>query len=479
MGVMRALNLLQGLEGQSVSSAELESKLTTGDGFLALSAEFGAMLRTRHMSRRVAGNTITMAAITGSLEAIKIVYENTSVYNYRPIEQIVKDQSAVSTTSVVLGALNAISDNSIAWSYFSNSAYYEQNIINVLTTLTGRNPASYATLSALILDSAAMYDISISARAMRALVASVPAMTIVTANTGPMVDIMANDAAALIVANSDSSMRLVAGSQTALDEVTDNARVIITGVPSALTILANNEDAWDHLMSTSTSLPSNIYTLLINFGNLDVDTFATVQDIFTDTVASLAIANSKPAMMSILYEPIALGKMIASDNIESFIGSLVAITEIATSESTMTTLINNITTFPMLLSSATAKAAIIASTNLFDTMMTTGSDSLATVEDLAVSVTVTNNASIGTFKSVGVTGDIIVLTGVMGGAATTTLENTFKGTTQAEVEFNLTGTSASTGPTDIMLPFTNAKWDVNSVAVTPAANVILSYVDFN
>jgi hypothetical protein len=479
MGVFRVLNLLQAVEGQKVSGAELESKLTSGDDYLALSAEFGSLLRTRHMSRRMAGNTVTMDAITSSAAAIRIVYENTSLYNYRPIDEITKDQSAMSTTSVILPALNALADNDVAWSYFSGSAYYEQNIMKILTTMIGKDLSLYTDLSSLLLDSSAMYDISINVRAMKALVASVPAMTIATANTGPIVDILNYDPGVNIIANSDSSMRLIASSQVALDQVTNGARDIITSVPSALAILGKNEDAWDHLMSTSTNLASNIFSLLVSFGNLDNTVFSTVQDIFDDTTASFAIANSKPAMMSIIYEPIALNKMIVSSNISNFIGSLVAITEIAASESTMNTLIDNITTFPMLLTSSYAKSAILASGPLFDNMMQTGSDSLSTVEDLAVSVSVTNNAEIGTFKSVGITGNIVVLTGVMGGAATTTLKNTFKGTSQASVEFDLTGTSASTGPSDIMLPFTNAKWDVNSVAVTPAGTVILSYVDFN
>jgi hypothetical protein len=476
MGLFRALNLLQGVEAQTTSGTALETILAASP---ARESEFGAMLSVRHMARRMAGNPLTMAAINSSDSAIRVVFEQTSRYNYSAIEEITQNETAMLSTSTILESLGAVLDNPTAWSYYSTSPFYEDNILNTLTTIIGQDPANYATLSSLILDPSTMLAMSISARAMRALVASKPAMMIVTSNSDPMGFITGDENAMLTVANSDMSMRLISNSQVALDEVTDASRLLLIGVPSALFILGANETAWAWLLSTSTTLNSNIYRLLIAFGALDDDVFGNVADIFADTAASFAVANSKPAMMALLQEPAALATMIASDNLGTVLGSLVAIEEIAGSVTTMQTLITDSVGFPILLASSIAKEAIFASTVLFDTMMTSGSASFNAVAALAEPATLTNDASIGTFQSAGIDGNIIILTGVMGSIVATTLDNTFKGDTQAPHVVAVPGTSLSSGPVDIIKPFTNAKWDINSVAATAAAAISITYVDFN
>jgi hypothetical protein len=485
MGLFRALNLLQAVEGQYTLGAELETILSSS---LGREAEFGAMLGIRHMARRMAGNTVTMAAITSSDTAIKVVFEQTTQYNYRPIQEVSLDQAAMISTSTILNSLIAVVDNDVAWGYFSVSPYYEQNIVNILTTLIGLDPANYANITSLILDPSAMLDITLSNRAMKALVASSPAMAVVTQNSAAMANIAASNDAVLITANSDASMHLVAQSAIALAEVTPTARGLVLTVASAVIILGSYESAWDSIMSSSNQLSANIYGLLIVFGALDSTIFANVADIFSDTAASFAVANSKPAMMSILYEAedattagitSVLDVMIASDNLGTVLGSLVAITEIASDVPTMNALIANATAFPILLTSSDAKAAIFASPTLIATMMTSGSDSLAAVQGLAASATVVNDAAIGTFKTVGVAGNIIILTGVMGSIVATTLNNTFRGDTQSDFTIGLPGTSLSSGPVDINLPFTNAVWDIASIAATAAGNVTITYVDFN
>jgi hypothetical protein len=476
MGMFRGLNLLQAVEAQTTLGAALESTLS---GSPAQEAEFGALLSTRHMARRMAGNAITMAAITLSDVAIKLVFENTTEYNFRPIEEIAKNQAAMIRTSTIANSLNAVVDNDTAWSYFSTSAYYASNVVNTLTTIIGLDPNDFASVSALLSDSSAMLDISLSARAMKALVASTPAMTYVTTHSAPMAFIAADSNAMEIVANSDSSVHLIAQSQIALDEVTEEARNIVIAVPSALFIISSYESAWDYILSTSGILATTIYPLLLAFGGLSSTTFTSVDDIFADTTASFAIANSKPAMMALLYEPTALGKLLNSDNLNTFIGSLVAMTEMATSESTMTTLITSPSKFSILLTSTTAKAAIIHSSTLFNTMMTSGSNSLATVQGLAEAATLGNDGTIGAFTSLGVSGNMILLTGVMNSAVATYTDNYFKGDDQSVVTVALPGTSASTGPVTMNMALTNGLWDINATVTTAAAQLKIQYVDFN
>jgi hypothetical protein len=476
MGLFRALNLLQAVEGQVVLGAELETTLTNSP---AQSAEFGAMLSTRHMARRMATNPITMTAITASDEAIRVVFEQTSVYNFAAIEKIAEHQAAMTATSTNVAALGAVVDNAVAWSYFSVSEYYEENIVNTLATIIGLDPAGFNNLADMISDSSTMLAISLSTRAMKALVASAPAMGLVTQSGPAMSDVAGNTVAMTIVANSDMSMRLIARSQTALDEVTDEARTLVIGVPSALKIIANYRPAWEFILSSSTTLASNIYSVLIVLGELDSEIFGSVADIFADTSASFAIANSTPSMMAILAEPTALATMIASDNLDTVLGSLVAITEITGSVSVMNTLIGDPIAFPIMLTSSAAKASIFGSSTLVTTMMTAGSASLASVQALAQSATIVNDAAIGTFKTSGITGNIIILTGVMGSIVATTLANTFRGDGQSDFTIGLPGTSLSSGPLPINLPFTNMSWDIASIAATAAGNVTITYADFN
>jgi hypothetical protein len=487
MGLFRALNLLQGVEAQTTLGADLESILSSSP---AREAEFGAMLSTRHMARRMAGNPITMDAIVLSATAIRVVFTKTTLYNFRPIEEIAAHSVSMLSTSTDLSSLESVIDNDVAWSYYNASNFYEVNIVNTLCTLLGVDANDYANVGELIVDTEQFGNIATNIRTMKALVASTPAMAIVASNSAAMSDIAANNNAMTIVANNDAAVSLIANSQIALDEITPAARLIVLGIPSALFIFANNEDAWDYILSTSVTLSSNIYTLLISLGGLNSATYVNVAAIFSDTTASFAIANSKPAMMAIIYEAedataagreSAMDKLLASDNLGTVLGSSVAITEISADVATMGNMIASQVAFPILLTSSAAKATIFSTPSLVTIMMTVGSASLATVQGLGVSATITNDALIGTYKSAGIAGNIILLTGVMGSIVATTLANTFRSGDDAGTEstFNLPGTSLTSGPVAISLPFTDLKWDVNSIAATAAAHVTITYADFN
>jgi hypothetical protein len=485
MGAFRSLNLLQGVEGQSVLGIDLESILSASP---AQEAEFGALLRLRHIARRMAGNQITMAAINSSQKAIKIVFENTTELNAEPIKEIAKSLSAMTISSTTLESLNAITGNAVGFKHYSESEHYETVVLNTLATLIGDDPSNYASLSVFILNPTPFGLIVQSTKAMTALVSSPSAMAIVTANSAPMQDVASNIPAMTIMTNSEISMHLISQSQTALDEVTDAARTVVVSNPIALGIISSYNSAWTFILSSSVTLDDNIYPLLINLNGLDPSIYPDVETIFSDNSASEIVALNKPSMMAIISESNktkypgtdgAFDKIIESDNLETILNSSIAISEITSNESIMNILISNTTSFPILLTSSSAKATIFSSTTLMATMMTTGSDSLAVVQGLSQSATVVNDASIGTFKTVGVSGNIIILTGVMGSIVATTLANTFQGDTQSAAIFNIPGTSLSSGPIDINLPFTNAVWDINSIAATAAGNVTITYADFN
>ena len=485
MGLFRALNLLQAVEGQTVLGAELETILSSS---LPQKAEFGAMLSTRHMSRRMAVNSITMTAINASSNAIQIVFEQTTELNAEPIKEIAKSLAAMTIASTTLASINAITGNAAGFKYFKESAHYETNILNTLATLIGHDPANYASLSVFILDPTPFGLIVINTKAMNALVASPSAMAIVTANSAPMQDIATDTNAMTITANSDISMHLIAQSPTALAEVTNDARIIVVSIPSALIILGSYHSAWQGILDSSTILDDNIYYLLINLNGLSSSNFADVDAIFADNAASSIVAQSHPSIQAIVAEANktkypgttgAMDKLISSANLATILGSASAVEHIAEDEAIMTLLIQNSSAFSILLTSSAAKSAIFASTSLMSIMLASGSDSLTAVSALAVSKVVANDTVIGTFQSLGVSGKMILLTGVLGSIVATATNCSFDGDNEPVFTIGLTGTSLSSGPKAINKPYTNALWDIAAIAATAAATITFTYVDFN
>jgi hypothetical protein len=478
MGLFRGLNLLQAVEAQSITGAELEIILVASP---AKEGELGALLSTRHMARRMAGNPITMAAINSSASAIKIVFERASKYNSKPVEEVANNAIAMSNTSKVLNTLNAVADNDVSWQYYSESVHYPDNVVNTLATLIGLDSENFTSLSELILVPSHMGDIASSIRAMKALVASPAALAMAANSTEAMGDIFANLDGARVWANSNRAMRVLSNSEIALEAITDNVRLIVSyEIPSALMIISANYFAWNFIVTTSTTLHLTATHLLRAINGLDEDAYATIGDMFADPYASSLIANSRASVMVVLEEPAALAAMLSSPNLETILGYPVAMAEMVASESIMNALITNVIAFPLLLGNKAAKSVIFASPTLFSTMMTPGSVSLTTLKGMITgSVTVKNNSLVTVYKSMGISGNIIIITAVMGSIVATKLQNYFRGTTQAAAKFGIPGTSLASGPIDVMLPFTDVEWDIESIAATAAADVTITYVDFN
>jgi hypothetical protein len=483
MSIFKAINLLQSVEADN--GTDLQSVLASS---ASKRGEFSALLNTRHVARRIAANPITMTAINASPLALQIVFEQTMPLNYSPVEEVSKVDSAMLITSTSLASLNAITGNVTSFKYFSESDYYETYILNTLATLIGHDPASYASLSVFILDPTPFGLIVLSTKAMTALVASTSAMAIVTANQAPMQDIATDTNAMTTTANSDMSMHLISQSAVALAEVTDDARAIVVSIPSALIILSSYHTAWQNILDGSTTLNINIYPLLLNLNGLASSDFADVDAIFADATASVTVANSHPSIQAIVAEANktkypgntgAMDKIIASDNLGTFLGSASAVSHIALDETIMNTLIGNESAFPILLGSSAAKSAIFSNETLVANMLTAGSTSLAAVSSLAVSKTMQNEVIIGSYVSMGIPGNIIILTGVLGSIVATATTGTIKGDAGIVDTFSFTGTSATSGAIPVNKAYTNAQWDLNAIAATAAAALTITYVDFN
>jgi hypothetical protein len=347
-----------------------------------------------------------------------------------------------------------------------------------------------------------MGDIAVKTSAMKALVANEGAMTAAASDSDAIGDIASYVTATTLVAQSDSAMKIIGESTTALNMLKSAGKEValanIFNTPSAVKVLSANETAWQSLMSASTTLSDNIYDILITVCDLDPLVHVSVEDIFTDTAASSIVANITPAMVAIIYEvntaaangvTSVMDKIIASENFATVLGASTAMNSITANVPTMENLIANTTAFPILLSSAAAKATIfdsdvisggtIDTSTLFYKMMN-NPDARSVVAAGAQSLSVSNDALVGTFKPSGLSGNIIVMTAQMGSlvAATNVVSFQTSGVPATLFTKAVPGVSLVTSPVSIDRPYTDMELDVDTAAGTAAGNVNLTYVTF-
>jgi hypothetical protein len=477
MGLFRALNLLQAVENQTTLGAGLESALSASP---AQEAEFGAMLSTRHMARRMAGNPITMAAINLSEKAIGTVFTNTSLYNFRPIEEVAKNSGAMLSTATVLDSLTAAADNAVAWSYYSTSAFYEQNVWDIIVTLVGLTKADNASIGAMMVNVSDVADITGDARGIAAVIASPDAFEY-SQSSSAATELYADSTIAMnaIIAGTAAIQTILAASAELMGDIASRPTafgIVANSLPSVQAIAAN-ATGWTSFLG-SASFPTYLKEIITSTAGLD-GTHASVDAIIADATALALVAANARAVQSLLSNSAAITTLTGSPNLAVFLGSSAAMAEITPNESLMNTLIADTTAFPILLTSADAKAAIFASATLLNTMLT-GADSSVTIQGLAqTKVGPTPDTSIGNFQSLGLSGNVILLTGVMGSIVGTLLDNYFKGDTGPTDTIACPGVQGVVPPTAINKAYTNPVWDVNSIAATAAAKITVTYVDFN
>jgi hypothetical protein len=187
------------------------------------------------------------------------------------------------------------------------------------------------------------------------------------------------------------------------------------------------------------------------------------------------VVGSIHAVETLAGDATAMASLATSASLGIVLGSDVAMGVISTDVATMTSLIETPAAFDTMMTSATAKAAIFASSTLISVMMA-DTYAVSVLQGLAITkVGPTPDTIPGDFQSLGIDGNIILLTGTLGSIVATTIDNTFVGDTQGPDVFALPGSSSVA----INLPYTNIIWDVDSIAATAAAQVTITYVDFN
>jgi hypothetical protein len=476
MPTLRAIRLLQSVEAGNTLGAELETFLQD-DGRLG---EIKFLLSMRGQTRRIATNPVTIAAFLLSPKAIDAVFTLATPSNNTASTAMVASPVAMAALSVDSSALDSIFGNVTSRNLFTASENYSENVLSVTTLLGGLSRTTYSTKTLLFASPPAMTAVFSDLAAARSVVVDQDMLTRAAASSIAVETIATSPEILGVFAPSSMAMTTFAANNSAMQEfiVNDDPMEIFSQSPVAMAAISSNAAAWTTFQS-SVFFDTHLKNIICNIAGLNSSSFATVAAIIANATALAAVASNTQAVQALLGNSAALTALVSSPNLSGFLGSSVAMTEVTSDEALMNSLITDATAFPILLANAAAKTAIFTTPALVTTMMTAGSDSLATLQAAAVSKTLVNNVVIGSYQSMGVSGNIIILTAVMGSIVATTLPNYFKGDTQAIAEFALPGTSLASGPVAINLPFTNAQWDIASIAATAAGNVTFTYVDFN
>lgn len=281
------------------------------------------------------------------------------------------------------------------------------------------------------------------------------AIDVLSTNVSTMTSIIAVPAAIPIVLANPVSMAVIAA----------NTGMVTTlvGDADSIPLLLANTDAVN-IIAASSSLMTTLAT------NPDY-----LPSIIANPTTRTALAGNNALLTTLIGVSTALPQLLANSEL------IVAISLDVAANGMMDTLIKDADSFPLLLANDTTKLAIFNSGDLVTTMAGDAA-AFAVLEAGAVElVGPTPNASIGTFQDTGPTGNIILLTTVMGSIVATTIGVNFRGKDGAQpasATFNVPGNSASTGPIPTVGAFTNMQHDANSTAATAAARVTITYYQF-
>jgi hypothetical protein len=477
MPMLRAVRLIQSVEAGVTNGAAFHAFLSD-TGRLS---DFTVILSMREQVRRLANSTNSMDAIIASSIATDAVFKAASPDSKVAAEYMVKSPVAMPAITVSLPTLTTIIENDTAWSEFTNSVEYENNILNTLATFIEDNPASYTDLNDFITTAGSFGNVVTTPNAMEALVVSPSAMDIVVATGDRISSLTAYAPAMTVLANSDMSMGKFAASATALGYITDAVRVVLIDIPSAIVILGSIGAAWTEYLDGYTNFATDIHKIMVALAGLDSATFPTVASIFANAAASATLASNESAMIAILKDATTATAMSNSPNLAAFLASDVALPLITADDDVMTLLIANPTAFAILLTNTAAKAAIFASSTLKTAMMASGSTSLDTILGMgATYVGPTNNMVYANYQTYGLAGNWIILTGRLGSiVATMTNVKISNGDGSDEVIHGVPGVSITSVYPTINGAFTDPQISVNAISALAAGTFTSTVVDFN
>tara|TARA_R110000782_G_scaffold77033_3_gene153023 strand:+ start:1462 stop:2742 length:1281 start_codon:yes stop_codon:yes gene_type:complete len=424
----------------------------------------------------MAGNPITMTAINLSEAAIRVVFQNTSTYNFRPVEEVAKNSGAMLSTATVLDSLTTVADNTVAWSHYSTSAFYEQNVWDVVVTLVGLTKADNATISAMMINVSDVADITSNARGIAAVVAS-PDTFEHSQSSSAATELYADSAVAMnaVVAGSAAIQTILAASVELMGDIASRPTafgIVANSIPSVQAIAAN-ATGWTSFFG-SASFPTYLKEIISAIAGLD-GSHASVNAIIADASALALVAASAEASQAMSASSAAVTSAASSPNLGVLLGSTTAMAYFGT-EANVLAFISVSSAVPTVFASSIAKGVIVGSTTLIDHLAT---NEQAYLESIMSGATIPSNLNV-----VGATNDwgglpskiisVKMRANNIGAIAGT---YTFTGDVVAGSAVGATIALKGTVTETSIMGYTNAKWKVSGIAATAAASPEWKYID--
>lgn len=476
MSTLRSLRLLNAVESGTVNSTQLQSFLTDA----GRASEFSVLLASRGQSRRMAGSTLTMAAIVNSPAAIDIVFKSAKAETSSACQAVVVSPIAMNSVSNSRPSLLILGANNVSWGLFNASTYYEVNVRTIIANYANVNPASYPTVASLIIDPVSMADISAEPFAMSAVVASPASTTLMASNSSAMSLVASNPIAIDIVAKQTSIMGIIASSTSAMTEIISRSTATnrVSSYPGAITAISKVPASWASFLSGQ-FFASNIALIVANLAGISPTNFPTLASIIADATSLALVAKNTQAVQALASNTAAMNALAISPNIGIILSSSNSMAVIGPNTSAMSSFLNASGAWAGLFASSVAKGYIVTSTALVD-IIATNSALITYLGTMSVTASATGipDGVVGAYQPfAGIPAKVLTLSAKEVGIAATFSPYKFGGSpmagTQAGRELSLTAASNLTH----IAGYTGMTWDLQGIGVTAATLPIIKYVD--
>ncbi len=321
MPALRAIRLLNSVEGGTVSGTELESYLSDSGRL----AEFKVLLSMRGQTRRMAASALTVNALITSSKAIDAVFTLASSENSTACQAIVARDTAMASVSLNLESLIAVTANPVAWNIFSTSPFYTLdayavNSKNAIATLAGVNPSSFATIELLFSSPSARLSVTGSATALQALFAHNNSVAVLANDATGMSHIAESVPGMNILTNSVYGMQVVSNSVIAMAEITPKpaAMAAIAGSTIAMPIVYSSVAGWA-AFKASPFFGSVVPTTTAILAGLDPNIFPTLASIIDSPVALAAVSANGGASQALAASSAAMLYLATSPSITAVV----------------------------------------------------------------------------------------------------------------------------------------------------------------
>lgn len=476
MSTLRSLRLLGAVEGGTVNGTQLQTYLTD----VGRASEFSALLSTRGQSRRMAGSSLTMTAITASPVAIDIIFKTATAVTSAACSAVVASNVAMSSVANSSSSLNTLAANPISWGLFNSSIYYEANIKSIVALYGGFIPANYLTIDALITNPATMGDISSAPYAMAAIVASAPTTTIMAGNSVAMATVAANPVAIDIVAKQTSIMSIIANSTLAMTEIVSRAAAAnrIAAYPGAISAVSKVATAWSSYLA-GPYFATNLPLALANLIGVDPTSYATLSSIIADATALGLVAKNTQAVQALASNSAAMSTLATSPNIGIILASGVAMAVIGPNTTAMGSFLGSSGAWAGLFASSIAKGYIVTSTALVDIVAANSAliTYLGTISVVASATGIPDGNATAMQPFAGVPAKLLTLKVKEAGIAATFSPYNFGGSSMAGTQAGATLSLTAAAQLVHVAGYVGMTWNLQGIGVTAATLPIITYVD--